>query len=137
MTASHSEPKPPNTQVELAKGRNRIAADRTLLSWIRLSLTLIGIGFGIDQAVNLIYQEFGNVINPLRFSHVVGLLFVGVGLFAILMAILDYRGELARLDQADYVFTPRWALGKVVAIALLAIALLSFGTIFARLLATR
>lgn len=33
-------PYPPNPQPELARERNRIAADRTLLSFVRSSVTL-------------------------------------------------------------------------------------------------
>jgi putative membrane protein len=35
-----------NTATELTKERNRLAADRTLMAWIRTSLSLIGFGFG-------------------------------------------------------------------------------------------
>lgn len=134
MTDSNFQPKPPDNQVELAKERNRIAADRTILSWIRLSLTLIGIGFGIEQAVNLLYRQVGDAINPARLSYLLSVLFIGLGIYAIIMAAIDYRGELARLNQPEYVFTPRFRLGETVAIALLAIALLSSSTILFRLI---
>ena len=39
-----------NTATELTKERNRLAADRTLMAWIRTSLSLIGFGFGIGEA---------------------------------------------------------------------------------------
>ena len=38
-----------NIATELAKERNRAAADRTLNSWIRTSLALIGFGFGLSK----------------------------------------------------------------------------------------
>ena len=130
---SSSAPKPPNVQFELAKERNRIAADRSLLAWIRLSLTLIGIGFGIDQTVSLLYDQVGDVINPARFSHILGLLLIGMGIYTITMAAVDYRSELTRLNQAEYAYTPRQPLGKTIAIALFAIAVLSAMTIVFRL----
>ena len=34
---------------ELARERDREAADRTLMAWIRTSLSLIGFGFGIAK----------------------------------------------------------------------------------------
>jgi putative membrane protein len=34
---------------ELARERNREAADRTLLAWIRTSLAMISFGFGIER----------------------------------------------------------------------------------------
>ncbi|MGB5713106.1 MAG: DUF202 domain-containing protein [Waterburya sp.] len=42
MAESNQFSKPPNFQIELAKERNRIAVERTLLSWIRTSVSLIG-----------------------------------------------------------------------------------------------
>ena len=43
--------KPPTVNVanELAKERNREAAERTLMAWIRTALSLIGFGFGIGK----------------------------------------------------------------------------------------
>ena len=38
-----------NTATELTKERNRLAADRTLMAWIRTALSLIGFGFGIGK----------------------------------------------------------------------------------------
>jgi putative membrane protein len=34
---------------ELARERNREAAERTLMAWIRTALSLIGFGFGIGK----------------------------------------------------------------------------------------
>ena len=34
---------------ELARERNREAADRTLLAWVRTSLAMISLGFGIER----------------------------------------------------------------------------------------
>lgn len=42
-------PKGTNISNEFAKERTREAADRTLMSWIRTSLSLIGFGFGIAK----------------------------------------------------------------------------------------
>jgi uncharacterized membrane protein YidH (DUF202 family) len=42
-------PVPHNLANELAKERNRAAAERTLMAWIRTALSLIGFGFGIGK----------------------------------------------------------------------------------------
>ncbi|HEY9889189.1 MAG TPA: DUF202 domain-containing protein [Candidatus Obscuribacterales bacterium] len=121
-------------QVELAKQRNHLAADRTLLAWARLSLTMIGIGFGVEQTVGLLYQAISDGHSVVRPNQILGLLLVGLGLYALGMAIVDYRQELRRLHQPDYVYTPRSGLGARVAIALAAIAALGCLTISYRLL---
>ena len=46
-------PTPRNIANELAKERNREAAERTLMAWIRTALSLIGFGFRHRQARRL------------------------------------------------------------------------------------
>ena len=43
------KPLAPNLANELARERNREAAERTLMAWIRTALALIGFGFGIGK----------------------------------------------------------------------------------------
>ena len=43
-----------NTSTELAKTRNRAAAERTTLAWIRTALALISFGFGLDKIISAI-----------------------------------------------------------------------------------
>ncbi|NJL45915.1 MAG: hypothetical protein HC922_09825, partial [Leptolyngbyaceae cyanobacterium SM2_3_12] len=51
MAESMPAPYPPNAQDDLARERNRIAADRSLLSFIRSSVTLISTGVGINEVL--------------------------------------------------------------------------------------
>jgi putative membrane protein len=118
-------PVPPNFQVELARERNRVAADRSLMSWIRISLTLISFGFGIHNITQAIYGSVGNAINPVRADRILGLAFIGLGTVAIATATLEHHHELSRLQRPDYTYTPRPSLGASVAIALIVIAVAS------------
>lgn len=121
--------KPPNIQAQLAKERNRAAAERTLMAWIRTSLSLIGFGFGIDSVVSAILS-FGQVaesINRVRFSRLLGLAFIALGTYAMIAAALEHRKELRRLQrQEDYLYTSRRSLGLTVAIALVGIGVFAF-----------
>lgn len=108
-------PYPPDVQAELARERNRLAADRTLLSFIRNSVTLISVGVGIDQVVkNLV--PYARLINAWIF--ILDLVLVGLGVLNLLLAAQDYRGEIQRLRQPEYHFTSRWSLGGVTGIIL-------------------
>jgi len=103
-------PYPPNPQPELARERNRIAADRSLLSFIRSSVTLISIGVGINQVSSI----FVPIVSYLGYwTYLLSVLMVGVGVITLIFAARDYQGELQRLQQPEYYFTPRWSLGGV------------------------
>lgn len=115
MNESMKTPYPPNAQAELARERNRIAADRSLLSFIRNSVTLISAGVGIDQILGRLAP-----IEPTLnlWIYLLSLVFVGLGIVNLLFAALDYQGEMKRLRQPEYYFTPRWSLGGVTGLAL-------------------
>jgi putative membrane protein len=98
-----SSPIPPNLQAELARERNRQAADRSLLSFVRNSLTLITFGVGIQQSVRALVPEAAAVG---RWVYGLSLLFTGLGVVSLLLAIADFQGEARRLEALDYQFTP-------------------------------
>jgi putative membrane protein len=54
-----------NTATELTKERNRLAAGRTLMAWIRTALSLIGFGFGIGKVYEYL-KSVGIQIRSIR-----------------------------------------------------------------------
>ncbi|ACB53192.1 hypothetical protein cce_3844 [Crocosphaera subtropica ATCC 51142] len=122
---------PPNWQTELAKQRNRIAADRTLLAWVRTSMALIGIGFGLERTVSKLYVGVETTSNaPMFLVKLFSLLIIGTGTFAIVMAAFDYQKEMKRLQQPNYYYMPRQSLGIIVSGLLVLIAISIFLTIW-------
>ncbi|ACK69649.1 protein of unknown function DUF202 [Gloeothece citriformis PCC 7424] len=119
---------PPNMQAELAKERNRAAAERTLMAWIRTCLSLIGFGFGIDSVVSAIRSiDVGQTINPVRFSRILGLAFIALGTYAMIHAAIEHHQELKHIQRDEhYLYIPRRSLGLTVAIALIAIGVFAF-----------
>ena len=111
MMSPMQNPYPPNSQSELARERNRIAADRSLLSFIRSSVSLIGLGAGINQVSSTLLP----IVSYLSYwTYLLSLLMVGGGVISLVFASRDYQGELQRLQQPEYYFTPRWSLGAVI-----------------------
>ncbi|WP_448604761.1 YidH family protein [Thermoleptolyngbya sp.] len=118
---------PRNLTNELAKERNRAAAERTLLAWIRTSLSLIGFGFGIDQIVAAIQRTRRlDDLETMYLARIIGLAFIAVGLYAVLSAAIEHRWELRRIQRDDYLYTPRRSNALAVAIALMVIGIFAF-----------
>ena len=123
----------PNTPVslpnELARERNREAADRTLLAWIRTSLAMISLGFGIERlgqaALSLNTKLSG--FSALK-TQLFGATLIVLGMTATLAGMWEHRGILSAIVRDDYRYADRppiarymgWALVLVGAAALAA-----------------
>ncbi len=135
MNESNIPRQPKNLNNELAKERNRAAAERTLMAWIRTSLSLISFGFGIDRVVTALHQQLGDSINPFRLSRILGLSFIALGAFGLLAASLDHRKELMLIRRDDYLYTSRNSHSLTVAVVLVILAVVAFfGILFSPLL---
>jgi putative membrane protein len=89
-----------NIANELARERNRAAADRTLMAWIRTALSLIGFGFGIGKIAD--YFKAAGVqtsADPAHSSLIFGTSFILVGILGLLAAIVQHSRILTRLSH--------------------------------------
>ena len=87
-----------NTQ--LALQRSFLAAERTLMAWIRTSISMIGFGFTLAKlfqslaASNVVIRgPTGNVWT----AEGVGMLLISLGTFALVVAVFDHHRELKQL----------------------------------------
>ena len=97
----------PNPATELAKERNRAAQERTLMAWIRTSLTLISFGFGIDSIVSILSQQLGGALNTIRLTRILSISFIALGTCAMLAATTDYRRQLRKIQRNDLLYQSR------------------------------
>jgi putative membrane protein len=113
---------------ELARERNREAADRTLLAWIRTSLAMISLGFGIErlgQAALSFNGRFAD-LSSLK-TRVFGASLIVLGMAATIAGMWEHRHMLTAICRDDYRYADRppiarymgWALVLVGAAALL------------------
>ena len=116
-----------NLTNELAKERNRAAAERTLMAWIRTCLSLISFGFAIDKILQALQQaKLGSVTKFDLGVHLVGLCFIGLGVFAMFWATIEHKSILRQIQRDDYVYAPPRSLAMTTAIFLQFIGLFAF-----------
>ncbi len=116
----------PNPGTELAKERNRAAQERTLMAWIRTSLTLISFGFGIERIVAILNQSIREIANPIRLSRILGVSFIALGTFSLLAAAVDYRRQLQRIQRNDLLYQSRKSPTLIVAYILALLGIIAF-----------
>ncbi len=124
------EPRPYNLNHELAKERNRAAAERTLMAWIRTALSLIGFGFGVDRLVAAVQSS--RLAGSDRIDVSVRLLsigFIAIGNLALVMAVLQHQQVLKRLRRNDFRYNPPIPIATTAAISLLIIGTLALLTL--------
>jgi len=115
---------PPNLANELARERSRAAAERTLMAWIRTSLSLISFGVGIHGIINAIDESLGGKnAPPIGITRLTGIAFVALGTIAIVTATLEHPKELRRIQRGDFYRPRNLSLGMIVAGSLCAIGL--------------
>jgi uncharacterized membrane protein YidH (DUF202 family) len=110
------------------KESSREAADRTLMAWIRTSLSLIGFGFGIAKYREILFNAGMLKGPPEEFNTTVifGLSFISLGTFALLAAVIQHWRVLQFIMGRKAEFTGFQPLAMITAILLLCIGLFAF-----------
>jgi putative membrane protein len=113
-----------NAATQLAEERNRAAAERTLLSWIRNCVMLLAFGFGFDLIIGALNQALpATMAVPYeQAARYIALIAIGVSLFLLTLAIIDHVRQLKTLSPTGY-------LKATVGSALATAAIILFGII--------
>jgi putative membrane protein len=111
--------------------RVRLAAERTLLAWVRTGLALMGFGFVVAR-FGLFLREMAALhpnIPPSNnsASQWIGIVLVLLGTSALIYAAVDYRSMLRAIDRGEPVAAGRTWAGVVLAGLLAALGLFVAG----------
>jgi putative membrane protein len=110
--------------------RTIMAADRTLMAWIRTSFTMLGFGFTIFTILKAL-QEAGKTMPQENTPRNVGLFLSAMGIIAILLGTIDYWMTLRELRQIQAV--PRARPALIMALTMSAFGLFLFFGIITKL----
>jgi putative membrane protein len=99
-----------NDVTELAKERNRQAAERSLTSWINISLLLIGFGFVIEE-IPAGWHPSPSQTPPihLHLNPILGLGTIALGIVILIPVVIAHRQSIRVLEQAAYLTQPTQA----------------------------
>jgi putative membrane protein len=119
--------------------RTRLSVERTLMSWVRTSVALIGFGFTIAQFLERLpaLSEERSAILP-DAPRYLGLALIGAGVVALLISGQQYRRVLRYLWSHE--FEPIAGMAKdpmqtplyIITIAMIFIGLFAFGAVLLR-----
>jgi putative membrane protein len=121
--------------------RTRLALERTMMSWIRTAVSLIGFGFAIVQFFEHLQQMPG--VRPAEHppaAQYLGLALISCGVFALVISLWQHRSSVRYLWGGSYAvlagMTKEGLQPPVVAIAILLILIgvCAFATVVLRLL---
>ena len=81
----------------------RLALEMTMMSWIRMAITLIGFGFTIVTFFERLNDMEGVASTEQPFAaRYVGLVLIGAGVAALAISVVQYRATVRYLEQDDF-----------------------------------
>ncbi len=109
-----------------------MAADRTLMSWTRTSLSMLSFGFTIFKILQAFQDTEGKFVVRPEVPRDAGLFLTAMGTFAMVMGTLEYWQTLRVLQQQRIFRRPRSPL--IMAIIMSISGILLFVSILAKVL---
>ena len=108
--------RPPEPPADLGEVRTVMAADRTLMAWVRTALSMLGFSFTIYKFLEE-FESRRSLGGPDAAQHV-GLFLAGLGTLSIVMGTIEYWATLRELNGSD-----RLGLGRPVLVVAMVLSL--------------
>lgn len=90
----------PRLPSDLGVKRTIMAADRTLMAWVRTSLSMLSFGFTIYKFLESAATKADSVANP-QSPQQVGLFLAGVGTASMVLGLASYWITLRDLERTE------------------------------------
>ncbi len=120
-----------NTELKLndilAIDRTRMAAERTLMAWVRTALSMITFGFSIYKVLQALQEQSSVYILRPQAPRNAGLTLIGLGIFVLVTAGVQHRKYLRNLGPAQS--GRAWDMTQIVASLIALLGILMFGSI--------
>jgi putative membrane protein len=87
-----------DNNTRLAVERNRLAYERIMMAWIRTGISLITFGFSIYKFFQIQHESTSTQTEGFLGSANFGLVMITIGLVALLIAALENRRDMNRLN---------------------------------------
>lgn len=110
-------PRPARLPSDLGTLRTVMAADRTLMAWIRTALSMLSFGFTIYKFLETIAQQ-GTLPHHLHSPRQVGLFLAALGTLSMVLGTVSYWATLKDLQKAE-----RFCIGRPTFVIALIISL--------------
>lgn len=118
---------------ELARERNREAADRTLLAWIRTSLAMLSLGFGIERLGEAVMAFDGRITHFATYkTRAAGAALILLGVAATLAGLWEHRQVVADLAKPGFRYSDRAPIARYLAIVVVLVGMAAMGLMLVR-----
>ena len=115
---------------DLARVRTAMAADRTLMAWVRTALSMISFGFTITKFFQYLNDSTQHAARP-QGARNLGLTLTAVGVIGLLAAVLQHQHTLTGLGVANA--RARRSAAVITAIAVILVGVVVFVSVLTRL----
>jgi len=99
MTSEPAPGRAPYLPADMGEKRTIMAADRTLMAWIRTSLSMLSFGFTIYKFMDGLADQSG--VARSESPRQIGLFLVSLGIIAIILGTIGYWMTLRDLQRAE------------------------------------
>lgn len=111
---------------ELAKERNRAAAERTLAAWIQNCLILLSFGIAIDKLTRVLQTRLPgkDIVTTNQLAHGISAGFILIAIALLWLAQIQHKLAIKSIEQQDYVLLPTHRLNIYTVTAILGFGLI-------------